>query len=114
MFSLGFTEILLILTVALLVLGPSQLPTLAKTIGKTMGELRRTLDDLKKDISFQPVDIKQELFSDSDLSELDKNNLEEPQTPEDTDSSDEQLSPANKSAFNKIENPVEPPTDENR
>ena len=51
MFGLGFTEILVILTVALLVFGPKRLPEMARTLGKTMGELRRTLDDVKFEIS---------------------------------------------------------------
>ncbi len=51
MFGLGFTEILLILGVALLVFGPEKLPEIARTLGKTMGELRRSLDEVKFDLS---------------------------------------------------------------
>ena len=51
MFGLGFTEILVVLTVALLVFGPKRLPEIARTLGKTMGELRRTLDDVKFEMS---------------------------------------------------------------
>jgi len=51
MFGLGFTEILVILTVALLVFGPKRLPEIARTLGKTVAELRRTLDEIKFDIN---------------------------------------------------------------
>ena len=45
MFNLGGMEILVILVVALLVLGPDKLPTFMRTIGKALGELRRTTSE---------------------------------------------------------------------
>lgn len=51
MFGLGFWEIIVILTIGLLVLGPKQLPKVARTIGRSLGELRRTADDFKREIS---------------------------------------------------------------
>jgi TatA/E family protein of Tat protein translocase len=51
MFGLGFTEILLILAVALLVFGPKRLPEVARSLGKSMGELRRALDEVKHEVS---------------------------------------------------------------
>lgn len=50
MFSLGFSEILLIALVALVVLGPERLPAVAKTAGHLYGKARRLIDDLKDDI----------------------------------------------------------------
>lgn len=47
MFGLGFGEVLVILVVALLVFGPERLPELARTLGKTMAELRRAMDEVK-------------------------------------------------------------------
>jgi len=41
MFDVGFSEILVILLVALLVLGPKNLPKASRTIGKFLGEIRR-------------------------------------------------------------------------
>ena len=41
------TEIIIILGLALLLLGPDQLPVLAKSLGKGLRELRKATDDLK-------------------------------------------------------------------
>jgi sec-independent protein translocase protein TatB len=47
MFGLGFGEIVIIAILALLVLGPDRLPDAAKTIGKTLRDLRKATDDIK-------------------------------------------------------------------
>jgi sec-independent protein translocase protein TatB len=41
MFNVGGGELLVILLIALIVLGPKRLPDAARQIGKTMGDLRR-------------------------------------------------------------------------
>ena len=50
MFGIGLTEIIIILVVALLVVGPKKLPELAKTLGRGLAEFRRTADDFKESI----------------------------------------------------------------
>ncbi|MDZ7664637.1 MAG: twin-arginine translocase TatA/TatE family subunit [Desulfotignum sp.] len=50
MFGLGMPEILLILAIALIVIGPQKLPELAKTLGRAMGEFKRSAQDLKRSI----------------------------------------------------------------
>ena len=47
MFGIGMPELLLILALALIVLGPKKLPELARALGKGMAEFRRATDDLK-------------------------------------------------------------------
>lgn len=47
MFGLSMTEVAIILGLALLLLGPDQLPSIAKTLGKGMREIRKATDDLK-------------------------------------------------------------------
>ena len=49
MFGIGMPELLLILGLALIVLGPKKLPELAKTLGKGLAEFRRATDDLKSE-----------------------------------------------------------------
>jgi len=47
MFGIGMPELLLILGLALIVLGPKKLPELAKALGKGLSEFRRATDELK-------------------------------------------------------------------
>lgn len=50
MFGLGFWEIAIILVVALIVLGPSKLPELARGLGKGLREFRKATEDFKSTI----------------------------------------------------------------
>lgn len=47
MFGVGPEELMVILVLALLVLGPERLPKVARDLGKIVGELRRTSDELR-------------------------------------------------------------------
>jgi Tat protein translocase TatB subunit len=47
MFGIGMPELLLILALALIVLGPKKLPELAKALGKGLAEFRRATDEIK-------------------------------------------------------------------
>ncbi len=47
MFGIGTTEILVILLVALIVLGPSKLPQIARALGKGFAEFKRMTSDVK-------------------------------------------------------------------
>jgi sec-independent protein translocase protein TatB len=50
MFDIGFSELLVIAVVALLVIGPERLPKVARTAGHLLGRLQRYVNDVKADI----------------------------------------------------------------
>jgi sec-independent protein translocase protein TatB len=51
MFDIGFSELVVIGLVALVVLGPERLPRVARTLGHLAGRLQRYVSDVKADIS---------------------------------------------------------------
>ena len=51
MFDVGFSELMVIAVVALLVLGPERLPKVARTAGHLLGRLQRYVNDVKADIN---------------------------------------------------------------
>lgn len=51
MFDIGFTELLVIGVVALIVIGPEKLPRMARTAGHLAGRLQRYVADVKADIN---------------------------------------------------------------
>lgn len=50
MLGVGMQEIIVILVVALIVIGPKKLPDLARALGRAIGEFKRAADDLKEDL----------------------------------------------------------------
>ncbi|MDD5174922.1 MAG: Sec-independent protein translocase protein TatB [Sterolibacterium sp.] len=51
MFDVGFSELVVIGLVALIVIGPERLPKVARTVGILLGRLQRYVNDVKADIS---------------------------------------------------------------
>lgn len=51
MFDIGFSELVVIALVALIVIGPERLPRVARTAGHLLGRLQRYVSDVKADIN---------------------------------------------------------------
>jgi sec-independent protein translocase protein TatB len=51
MFDIGFSEMMVIAVLALLVIGPERLPRVARTLGHLAGRLQRYVADVKADIN---------------------------------------------------------------
>lgn len=49
MFGIGMPELILILALALILLGPKRLPEIARALGKGLAEFRRATDELKEE-----------------------------------------------------------------
>jgi sec-independent protein translocase protein TatB len=50
MFDVGFSELVVIAIVALIVIGPERLPAVARTVGTLMGRIRRYANDVKAEV----------------------------------------------------------------
>ncbi len=56
MFDIGFSELIVIALVALIVIGPERLPRVARTVGALLGRAQRYVNDVKADIQ-REVDL---------------------------------------------------------
>ncbi|GAM08546.1 sec-independent protein translocase protein TatA [Geobacter sp. OR-1] len=51
MFGIGMPELIIILVIALIVIGPQKLPDIARSLGKGLAEFKRASDDFRQGIS---------------------------------------------------------------
>lgn len=58
MFDIGFSELIMLAVVALVVVGPKRLPVATRTIGTLLGRAQRYVNDVKSDIQRQ-VDLEE-------------------------------------------------------
>lgn len=68
MFDIGWTEIVVIAVVAILVVGPKDLPRMLRSFGKTLGQLRRSANEFKRQFD----DALREAERDADLEDTRK------------------------------------------
>ena len=71
MFGIGMPEMILILAVALIVIGPKKLPDLAKSLGKAMGEFKKATSDLKESMQID-TELKEVKTAFNDLGRQDQ------------------------------------------
>jgi TatA/E family protein of Tat protein translocase len=63
MFGIGLPELIIIMVIALIVIGPSKLPDLAKALGKGMAEFRKATQEIKDslDLDEDMQEVKKDL-----------------------------------------------------
>lgn len=63
MFDIGFSELMLISILALIVLGPERLPKAARTVGLIVGKVKRSMSGLQEELERQvrAEDLKEKL-----------------------------------------------------
>ncbi|MFH1349782.1 MAG: twin-arginine translocase TatA/TatE family subunit [Pseudomonadota bacterium] len=63
MFGIGLPELIIIMVIALIVIGPSKLPDLARALGKGMAEFKKATQEIKEslDMNEDLKEIKEDL-----------------------------------------------------
>ena len=61
MFNLGFPELVVIFTLALLLFGPRKLPEIGRSLGKSLNEFKRATNELKRTWESEVVSEEQDL-----------------------------------------------------
>ncbi|OGL49903.1 MAG: twin arginine-targeting protein translocase TatB [Candidatus Schekmanbacteria bacterium RIFCSPLOWO2_02_FULL_38_14] len=64
MFGIGFQEMLVIVVLALVLIGPKRLPDVAKAIGKTLAEFKRAVEDVKETVNEEMFKEEKKLLKD--------------------------------------------------
>lgn len=74
MFDIGFTELLVCMVVALVVIGPEQLPGAVRTVGLWVGRLKRSLRDTRNEIERQigADDIRRQLHNEEVMQNIEE------------------------------------------
>lgn len=94
MFGIGLPEILVIMVIALVVIGPSKLPDIARALGKGMAEFRKASQEIKDSFNLDEEinDIKNDLkegtidsVGEYDYSSYDQEKDEDPDEKPDAD-----------------------------
>jgi Tat protein translocase TatB subunit len=82
MFGIGVPELLLLMAIALIVIGPKKLPDLAKSMGRAMREFKKATGDLKDSLAVD-TDFKEVKETFDDLKGDLKHSLDEDPKPTD-------------------------------
>lgn len=67
MFGIGMTELIVILVIALLVIGPKKLPDVARSLGKGLREFRKATSDLKEEFRVEDIEELQDFEVEHDI-----------------------------------------------
>ena len=72
--QIGWLEILAVVIIAILVLGPKEFPIALKKIGSYIGKLKSTFSNFQKEISSvtNEIDIEKNITEDEDIKKKDK------------------------------------------
>ncbi|HSC69196.1 MAG TPA: Sec-independent protein translocase protein TatB [Cellvibrio sp.] len=78
MFDIGFSELLVCLVVALVVIGPERLPETVRTVGLWIGRLKRSLRDTRSEIERQigADEIRRQLHNEEIMERIEQTRIE--------------------------------------
>ena len=74
--QIGWLEILAVVIIAILVLGPKEFPVALKKIGSYIGKLKNTFSNFQREISSvtNEIDLEKDIIKDEDLKKKDQPN----------------------------------------
>lgn len=111
MFDIGFTELIIVAIVGLLVIGPERLPGAIRTGSAWLGRIKRSFNDIKRE-------VEQELHNDSVMQELKETGQQlKDQTSElntDLQNAAEQINPMTRSGSALGETPDDKPANDKK
>jgi Tat protein translocase TatB subunit len=82
MFGLGFGEILLVLAIALIVIGPKKLPDVARGLARGIAEFRRATDDIQRTVQRElHAPLREDLLKDLNSARVQRRPGPPPATP---------------------------------
>ena len=68
--QIGWFEILIVVVVAILIIGPKDFPIVIRKIGQWTGSVKKYFTDIQKDVSDMGNAVKDEVTIDEDLSNI--------------------------------------------
>ena len=120
MFGIGLPELLVIMVIALVVIGPSKLPDIAKALGKGMAEFRKASQEIKDSFNLEDDinEIKNDLkegtidsMGEYDYSSYDEKKDEDPGEKTDADETDADETDADETDADVTDAETEPEDD---
>lgn len=69
MFDIGFSEMFMVLVIALIVIGPERLPSVARKMGRFIGKAKQTFDNVKREVQseFETEELNKRLAENNTL-----------------------------------------------
>ncbi len=72
MFGIGMPELIIILVLALIVIGPQKLPEMARSLGKGLGEFKRASNDFRRNMEEEAMaaEVKERMAKENTAKEV--------------------------------------------